>query len=232
MIDDHESSRHLLITCLESLGYTVDEAGESAAALRCIETRIFDMVFVNWTLSDGLRGEHIARHLRSQPAGGRSLVIAVVPGGSAFPAGRPEAADAFLAHPLNQAVVETSIASARRHRAPPTPAAARVLKALQTYAIAFPGGMSGALNHCRDEILSEQRLLREASAAGRWHDAARAAHNLGSLGAMTGLPVLHTTARAAESALRASDTSSIPPALEATWLSVESARATLTGLIG
>jgi HPt (histidine-containing phosphotransfer) domain-containing protein len=113
-----------------------------------------------------------------------------------------------------------------------TPAAARVLKTLQTYAEAFPGGMTGALTHCRSEILAEQSRLREASASGRWHDAARAAHNLGSIGAMTGLPVLHTTARAAETALRAADTPSIPPALEATRLSVETACRTLSGLIG
>lgn len=232
IIDEDDSRRRSLRAALEELGHRVKEAANGTDAIGLLARRDYDLVLADWCLSDGLRGEHIARLVRSRIGGEHVLLIAINQDLFSPMADGADAPDARLGEKPGVAALQDCIVDARRLRAPQPPEALRVLRAMHTYSAVFPGGTTGALRHCRDEIIAEQRNLREAVEREQWRDAARAAHNLGSLGAMTGLAALHDDARAAEAALRGADTRTIFPMLEATRQSVETAGRTLSALIG
>ena len=89
----------------------------------------------------------------------------------------------------------------------------RLHQHLEVLAATRPDGMAGAIEFCRVELSAEYHRMLAAVAASHWANAARAAHNLGSIGALVDIPELHSTARVAEAAFRGGDVSLLPALL-------------------
>lgn len=223
IVDDLRFNRTLLKHTLTALRYTVTEAVDGTEAIHQLNRQPFDIVFLDWELPGGLKGDHVARHLREDPAHASTLLIAIT--NDTSPAMRARCAeagtDAFLGKALDSASVQNAIeAAGGLHPSTRTPSSsistatvARIRETLGSYARQFPGGMPEALRHCREEFVSEHRLLRTAASAALWTEAARAAHNLGALAAIIGLPEIKQVAHTAEDALRRADQAEIAPAL-------------------
>jgi CheY-like chemotaxis protein len=226
IVEDLRVNRILLRRTLDAMHYQVTEAVTGLEAIHLISEIPFDVVFLDWELPGDLNGDHVARHLRSQPQGAATLLIAITGDTSEKMQERCAKAGthAFLGKILDFKSVDTALSEARRRGPPSTrPDAGRIEQALGPYADVFPGGLSGAFKHCLEELIAEQDRLCAAAAEHCWPDAARAAHNLGAIGAMAGIPELHVAARAAENVLRTADQTAIPPAIEHTKLMVERA---------
>ena len=224
IVDELRATRSLLRQTLDAMHYQVTEAADGLEAINLINESPFDIVFLDWELPGDLNGDHVARHLRTQPCGAKTLLIAITGDYSEKMRERCSRAGihAFLGKVLDSKSVQSVLSIARQAAAvSATPAAHRIQQTLGVYAAAFPGGLSGALQCCREELTAEHERLRTAATEQRWADAARAAHNLGSLGSMVGIPELHLVARAAENALHAADEQAIQPALAHTNLVID-----------
>ena len=73
--------------------------------------------------------------------------------------------------------------------------------------------MAGAILFCRTELSAEYQRMLAAVAGTRWPDAARAAHNLGSISALVDIEDLHVASRAVEAELRGGDSPRLPALL-------------------
>lgn len=89
----------------------------------------------------------------------------------------------------------------------------RIHQHLGVLASMRPDGMAGAIAFCRTELSAEYQRMLAAVADTRWPDAARAAHNLGSISALVDIEALHAASRAVEAELRGGDSPRLPALL-------------------
>ena len=221
IVDDLRINRSLLQRTLTSLRYSTMEAVNGVDALRQLDRHPFALVFLDWELPGEIKGDQVARHLRSQPTQTGTLLIAITSDTSETMRRRCAEArtDAFLGKALDPVSVQNAITLAA------VTASARSLNPkLQkdellanenplTSTSLFAGDMPAALRHCREELLSEHRQLSLAAATGRWPDAARATHNLGAIAGIVGLPLIREAFKRCEIALRRGDPAALPPVL-------------------
>ncbi|MET0261885.1 MAG: response regulator [Rariglobus sp.] len=238
IVDDQRFNRTLLRASLASLDYTTTDATDGSEAIEQLNRQAFSVVFLDWELPGELKGGDVLRHVRVQPAHASTLVIAITSNTSDAMKAHCEAAgtDAFLGKALDPESVRNALSRAATVR--PTRASraseewsradtgaeltspehvatmpTRIREQLTIFSLEFPGGMPEALRFCQSEILAEQTRIHAAAAAMLWTDAARAAHNLGSLFAIVGLPEFHQAMRPCETSLRGEPGASIKDVL-------------------
>jgi CheY-like chemotaxis protein len=67
VVEDAEALRQVAVTHLQSLGYTVLQAGESRTALALLKERPdIDLLFTDVVLPDGIKGGELARQAKAR----------------------------------------------------------------------------------------------------------------------------------------------------------------------
>ena len=217
IVDDLRINRTLLRHTLASLRYATTEAADGSAALRALDARRFDIVFLDWELPGVIKGDQIARHLRSQPAHADTLLIAISNDTSEIMRQRYAlvGTDLVLGKAFDPTSVQNAITIASagvlsdkntaNHPATPGTGGSKIPH--------FPSITRELIPQWRSAFLAEHRQLGLSASASLWPDAARAAHNLGALAAIIGLPDIREATRRCEIVLRAGDPTLIPPVL-------------------
>ncbi len=125
VVDDQEFNRVVLTDLLETLGFTVHNAGDGTAGLTLAGSHDFDVVFLDYNLP-GLSGLDVSRGIRALPnQSARAVIMAT----TAFntPEKRQQCSDAgmdaFLGKPVTMERLRTALAAAMP--AGPAPAAPR-----------------------------------------------------------------------------------------------------------
>lgn len=182
-----------LVETLARLGYSASAAASGDEAVRRLGRDAFGAVFLHAGLPGPLDAAQVACYLRADPARASALLIGIQFSDTELPPPPRARPDGRLPASAGAAEVARALS------------AARVRRSLMRHTAAFTGGLAEAARKCRDELEAEHGRLRDAVANARRAEAARAAHNIGSIGAMTGLPALKESAVAANAALRSVD---------------------------
>jgi two-component system, cell cycle response regulator DivK len=236
IVDEAQVNRLLLRHALHTLGYQAKEAADGSEALRLINEALPAVLFLSWDLSGEPSPYQVLRHLLAQPNHAGTLLIALsgATGSTLRQTSLRAGAHAFLGPSFDLNSINSALFKARSHvaaqSAPPPPS--RLHQNLAVLASSRAGDMAETLRYCRAELTSELDRLRTAITASQWTDAARAAHNLGSMGALIDMPDLHRTARATEAVLRGGDSLRLPALLAETEQALAEALRTLSDLTG
>lgn len=203
MLPAPNTSREILIVCgtdyddsalrreLSALGHNVTTVTTGADAIRRLGAGgPFCAVFIDNGLPGPLDGEQVALYLRSDPARASALLIC---------AGKTASHELPPRHPKPDGLL---LGPARPGDAARALSAARIRRALARCGNTLGGGIAATARACRNELDAEHARLLEASRLNRRAEAARAAHNLVSLGGLAGLPALRAAAAETLAAFR------------------------------
>lgn len=75
IVEDDQETRHMLALVLKNAGADVSEAGSGAAAERQVRDNVFDLLVLDWNLSDMPADELLERLERERPGASRRCVI-------------------------------------------------------------------------------------------------------------------------------------------------------------
>lgn len=124
VVDDQEYNRVVLTDLLESLGFTVHNAGDGTAALALAGREDFDAVFLDYNLP-GLSGPEVARGIRALPNKSAGAIIMATTAFST-PEKRNQCLaagmNAFLGKPVTMERLRKTLSAARSPDAAPGPA--------------------------------------------------------------------------------------------------------------
>lgn len=108
--DDKDSSRELVRTILQHLGYEVEEASDGLQALEAIETNPPDLVLLDLHMP-GLTGNEVVNRLRQNPIFGSLPVVALTASAMAGDLDRALSSgfNAYLSKPVHLRTLRSEI---------------------------------------------------------------------------------------------------------------------------
>jgi signal transduction histidine kinase/CheY-like chemotaxis protein/HPt (histidine-containing phosphotransfer) domain-containing protein len=197
VVEDIAYNATAMQAVLRRLGVDADVAADGPSALQQLQSGIYDVAFMDWSLP-GMIGTEVVRRFRAvEPAGRRTIIIATTAYSGEFnrEACLEAGMDAFIAKPFTPEKIAAALRDLRgslRAAAsvvvgtamgapPPTPAAASGeidLQMLRFLADGSPAGLAVQIDRYLEAFAADRQRLEELLARGENAELHRVAHRL------------------------------------------------------